>query len=240
MAEPASLRSLREVVFWPALAASWPWRLGHKLLDEIARRTGLYDAEVDAALASASTVTSIEDSADWKRRCRLTRLIDYCDLFLVRTRSRRWIAKHVDVTGKWPDRGPFIAMTFHWGRTVVDRAHALARNASALRRVVRRAGLDDWSYAADESVRSAIQLSAGMARLAVESRLPVVAFEMGVDFATGRRSLRIEPPFVATDEQDFAHRLALIMTRILRRDSAAWHFSHLAGHFFGPPAAVRE
>jgi hypothetical protein len=86
----------------------------------------------------------------------------------------------------------------------------------------------------------AIRLPAGMARVAAESRVPVVAFEMGVDFTTGRRKLRIEPPFVAASEQDFADRIALIMTRVLRRDSAAWHFSHLAKHFFGSPATARD
>lgn len=296
MAEPSSLRTLREVVFWPALAASVPWRAGYKLLDSIAHRTSLYEADADAALAGASCVTTIGDSADWKRRYRLTRLIDYCDLFLARTRTARWFAKHVDVIGAWPARGPFIAMTFHWGAGLwsIEHMHShgvpvhfvavrtrreefgkdwLAyRYARARNRTVERAGGAPIIYTggATDSIRRAladghavvalydvpapmtgrtlqtkvcdraIRLPAGMARLAVESHATVVAFEMGIDFATGRRKLRIEPPFVATSEQDFADRLALIMTRVLRRDSAAWHFSHLAKHFFGSPSTARD
>ena len=78
-----------------------------------------------------------------------------------------------------------------------------------------------------------IELPAGIAQVAVESKAPVVPFEMGIDFASGRRQLRIDPPFVAADEQQFADRVASVMTRILRRDSAEWHFSHLAEQFFG-------
>ena len=63
----------------------------------------------------AAMVAPIGDAREWKKRYRLIRLVDHCDLFLVRTRTRRWFRKHVDVDGAWPASGPFIAMTFHWG-----------------------------------------------------------------------------------------------------------------------------
>jgi hypothetical protein len=109
------MTTFREVVAWPLLAALMPWRVGFRLLDAVATRAELHPEATAAALAGAASIGPVGDPVDWARRYRLTRLVDHCDLFLVRTRGRRWFARHVTVEGEWPRDGPFIAMTFHWG-----------------------------------------------------------------------------------------------------------------------------
>jgi hypothetical protein len=111
----ASLRTLREKVLLPALAATLPWVWGFKLLKKFATSDALYAQLTEAACNGTMMVAPISDIPAWKQHYRLIHLVDHCDLFLVRTRSRRWFRKHVDVDGAWPSSGPFIAMTFHWG-----------------------------------------------------------------------------------------------------------------------------
>lgn len=109
------MRTLREKVLLPALAAMLPWALGFRLLRKFAANEDLYPELAETACSGATMVSPISDIRKWKRRYRLIRLVDHCDMFLVRTRSRGWFRKYVDVDGAWPKSGPFIAMTFHWG-----------------------------------------------------------------------------------------------------------------------------
>jgi len=290
-AAPTSLRTFRDVIFRPALAACFPWTKGFAFLNRIAAREDVFPESTAEAIAGAASVAPIADERDWKRRYRLTRLVDHCDLFLMRTRGRRWFERHVDVEGEWPAKGPFIAMTFHWGaglwalgcmhesgvpvRFVAARMDkeqlrdhpVVARYARWRLRTVERAGGGPVIYTggASAAIQRAladghavvalydipavmtsktlwttvcgrpVALPAGMANLAVESGVPVIAFEMGFDYRTGRRQLRIEPAFVPVSAQDFADRLAVSMTRLLGIDTAAWHFSALAPHFFRTP-----
>lgn len=284
-------RTFRETVSWPALAASLPWEHGFSLLDRIARRDDVYAESTVEALAGARSFASIDDELDWKRRHRLTRLVDHTDLFLIRTRGHRWFARHVEVEGKFPADGPYIAMTFHWGaglwaisrmhesgvpvhfvsaRVVREHFHgdAVAYRYALLRyRTVERAGgapviFTGGASVAIESALSAghvvvalydipavtnttlvttvcgrrIELPAGMANIAMRTGVPVVGFDMGLDYRSGRRQLHVEPAFQPSSAQEFADRLGRTMTRLLTTDSAAWHFSGLAPQFFGTPA----
>jgi hypothetical protein len=289
MSVRSRLATFRELIFWPALAAVLPWRLGFRLLDGIASRGELYCAPTAEAIAGAASVTPIDDERDWKRRYRLTRLVDHCDMFLMRLRGRRWFEKNVEVEGEWPASGPFVAMTFHWGAGLwalrqMHQSGATVRLVAApmtqdqvradpvgglyarwrFRAVelagggpviftggacvfaIRRALADGHAVVAlydipagmtSKTLRTTVcgrpvSLPAGMATLAVKAGVPVVAFEMAVDYLTGRRRLRIEPAFTPASPQEFADRLADSMTRLLGLDTAAWHFSGLAPHFF--------
>ena len=287
------LRTLKESVVLPALAAALPWAWGFALLRRFAAGDDLYPELAQAACDGAATVCPVGDRRAWKQRYRLIRLVDHCDMFLVRTRSRRWFHRHVDVEGAWPASGPFIAMTFHWGAGLwalddlrasgvparflsarIDPAgfngdwvaHAYARSRN---RTVESAGGAPVIYTggATQAIRRAldeshavvalydipatpdhatlrtmvcgrvVELPAGLANLAVTTGVPIVPFSMGVDCATGRRQLRIDDAFRPANAQDFADRLADALTRLIRTDTAAWHFSALAPQFFAATAA---
>ena len=294
MSVPNSFATFRELIFWPALAAALPWRLGFRLLNAIASSGELACAPTAVAIAGAASVAPIGDEQDWKRRYRLTKLVDHCDMFLMRIRGRRWFARYVDVEGEWPARGPFVAMTFHWGAGLwaLAQMHESGVAARLLAAPMTKDQIRDdpvagfyarWRFRSVElaaggpviytggacvfAIRRAlaqadavvalydipagltsktvrtivcgrpVSLPAGMASLAVKAGVPVVAFAMGLDHRTGRRQLQIEPAFVARNAQEFADRLAESMTRLLKTDTAAWHFSALAPHFFCAPPA---
>ncbi len=108
---------------WPLLAAALPWPAAFALLSRVARSdAAIFDAEA-AAWAQAAALGGArlpESSADadettWRRAWRLVQLVDHADLFLARTRSDRWLDRHVDVHGAWPVGGAFLALTVHWG-----------------------------------------------------------------------------------------------------------------------------
>ena len=281
-------------MLWPALGAALPWTAGFRLLDRIARDRALYRQATSEARHGAATIAPIDRDSAWDRRYRLTRLVDHCDMLLMNTRSQRWFRRFVDVAGVWPEKGPFIAMTFHWGAglwALADMherglaAHFVAaridpnqfghdwvahRYAKWRNRTVERAGGAPIIYTggASAGIRSAlsagrvvvalydvpasmtsstlqttvcgrpVRLPAGMANLAAQTRVPVVGFDMGIDYTTGRRKLRIERPFIAANAQDFADRLAAAMTRLLHLDTAAWHFSGLAPQFFAADPTI--
>jgi phosphatidylinositol dimannoside acyltransferase len=291
---PTRLRNLRDAVLLPALAAALPWAWGFGLLRKFAASSDLYPELTDVACNGAMTVSPISDISEWKRRFRLIRLVDHCDMYLVRTRSRRWFCQHVDVDGTWPKSGPFIAMTFHWGAGLwaladlhsvgipvrflsarIDKsqfqgdwvAHTYARCRN---RTVQSAGGAPVIYTggATQSIRDAlaqghvvaalydipadkaratlltkvcgrpVEFPAGLANLAVASGVPVVPFAMGLDYQSGRRQLKIEESFHPASAQDFADRLAESLTRLIRQDTCAWHFSGYAPLFFAAGAAA--
>lgn len=282
------LRTLRETVLLPALAAALPWTWGFRLLRRFAANADLFPELTDAACNGAQTVSPIDDVTAWKQRYRLIRLVDHCDMFLLRTRSRRWLRKHADVEGAWPANGPFIAMSFHWGQGIwaladlhsigppvrllaakldksefgddwVSYAYARSRNRTVelaagapiiyvggARRLLERALADghivlalyDLPPTAGHSTLltkvcdRVIKLPAGLANLAAASGVPIVPFSLGIDYDSGRRQLRIEEPFLPASAQEFADRLAVSLTRLIRMDTAAWHLSSHAPHFF--------
>ena len=128
------------------MAAALPWAWGFGLLRKFAANDDLYPELTEAACNGAMMVSPISDIREWKRRYRLIRLVDHCDMFLVRTRTRRWFRKHVDVDGAWPNSGPFIAMTFHWGAGLwaLDHLRSLGHSARFL-----SARLDEAQFQGD-------------------------------------------------------------------------------------------
>ena len=287
-------RTLRETVLVPALAAGLPWAWGFALLKKFAATADLFPELTDAACKGALTVSAIDDITAWKQRYRLIRLVDHCDMFLLRTRSRTWLRKHADVEGDWPAKGPFIAMSFHWGQGIWALAdlHSIGPPVRLLAaRLDRSAFGKDWvSYAyarsrnrtvesaagapiiyvggATQAVRRAlvdghivlalydlppteghstlltrvcgrlIKLPSGLAKLAAASGVPIVPFSLGIDYQSGRRQLRIEEPFHPASAQEFADRLALSLTRLIQKDTAAWHLSSHAPYFFAADSDV--
>ncbi len=91
----------------------------------------VFPQETEQALAG---VRSIEPSADekaWQNAHRLVRLVDHADLYLSILRSDRWLARHVTVEGRWPERGPFLAAFFHWGAGLWGLRHLSHHRHSA-------------------------------------------------------------------------------------------------------------
>ena len=109
-------RDLVELVLAPSIAAVLPWPVAFRLFQKLARWRFLYRAPVERALAQARQRGWVEDEADWVWKRRLVTLVDHADLYLARTRSNRWMARHLMVQGAWPAPDePAVLCTFHWG-----------------------------------------------------------------------------------------------------------------------------
>jgi hypothetical protein len=66
-----------------------------------------------------------DDPTTWLAMRRLVTLVDHADFYLERTRSNRWLRKHVDTEGVWPQPGePAVLLTFHWGAGLWALRHA--------------------------------------------------------------------------------------------------------------------
>lgn len=110
------LRDFVEVVLLPGLAAVLPWTLAFAIFTRLARWSWLYRAPSQRALAEAQARGWVQDPATWLRNRKLTTLVDHADHYLARTRSDRWMDRHLVVDGKWPEPGQAsLALTFHWG-----------------------------------------------------------------------------------------------------------------------------
>jgi hypothetical protein len=128
------LRILLELFVIPGACALMPWTLGYRWLRLWSRCEWLYRPEWRAALAEAQRWVPIEDAACWARDYRSYRLLDHADFWLSRTRSHRWLARHVDMAGAWPLREQAaVGVFFHWsgGMWAVRSLHA-AGPASAV------------------------------------------------------------------------------------------------------------
>lgn len=110
-------RDLLELVLVPGLAALLPWPVCFRLFRWGCRLDILYRNECRDALAQAHAYGCVPgDAARWLQTCRLVTLIDNADFYLSRTRSDRWMTRHLHVTGEWPSPGvASLLCTFHWG-----------------------------------------------------------------------------------------------------------------------------
>lgn len=125
-------RDLLELVVLPGLAAVMPWRIGFRLLRRLAGMFRPYAETGRLALAQASSRGWVGDAVHWSRVRRLVTLVDHADLYLSRTRTDAWLARHVDVEGEWPRAGqPGIIFTFHWGAGMWGLRHARAHGLLA-------------------------------------------------------------------------------------------------------------
>ena len=128
----AELRDLFEVVLVPGLAAILPWSIAFRIFRRIAGMDWLYRDVTDNAYAQARRLGWAEHADDWRRRRRLTALVDHADHYLSRTRSDAWMASHMDIDGQWPDPAqPGLGLTFHWGAGMWGLRHAAANGLKA-------------------------------------------------------------------------------------------------------------
>lgn len=105
-----------EFVLLPGLAAILPWRLCYRVFRWASRFEALYRDRWAPALEQARRHGWVSDARIWGRHARIIAMVDHADLWLVRTRSNRWLARHGDRVGGWPPAGQsFIGYTFHWG-----------------------------------------------------------------------------------------------------------------------------
>jgi hypothetical protein len=109
-------RDLLELVLLPGLAALLPWRWCFALYRRLAHWRWLYRDACERAVREARARGVVDDEARWHWMQRLVRLVDHADYYLSRTRSNRWLARHVAVDGAWPqpDRAAILC-SFHWG-----------------------------------------------------------------------------------------------------------------------------
>ncbi len=108
-------QDLLELFVAPGSAALLPWRLAAAWLRRLAACEALYREETLAARAQAARAPGSAVDQSWVRRFRFVKLVDHADLYFSLTRGDAWLDTCVEVRGRWPARGPFIAFTFHWG-----------------------------------------------------------------------------------------------------------------------------
>lgn len=110
------LRVLVERWLVPALIALLPWSLGFRVARRLARWPWFFRERVDATLAIAQRYGMVGDPARFAAEQRLYHLVDHVDLFLLKWRSDRYLDRHFDIEGQWPEgRDPLITLSFHWG-----------------------------------------------------------------------------------------------------------------------------
>ena len=109
-----TLRNFVNLFLVPGLLALLPWRIGFRVLRWLSRWDRLYRPELDAVSQGMTRAGLPPPTPSFLRLQRFLRLVDHCDLYLSNTRSDRFLKRHVEVVGDWPD-APFLAATFHWG-----------------------------------------------------------------------------------------------------------------------------
>lgn len=112
----------------PGLAIFMPWPLCFRIFRLATRFDFLYRDPVHRGLEQAEKLGQIEgDRKVWAQHLRLVRLVDQADLFLVKTRTNAWLARHVNVEGNWPEAGKAgFLCCFHWGAGIWSLRHARA------------------------------------------------------------------------------------------------------------------
>ena len=92
-------RDLLELVLVPGLAAILPWGLCFRIFRFLSRFDLLYRQDCSEAIRNAEALGWIRgDRTRWIQTRRLVTLIDHADFYLSRTRSNRWIARHMALT----------------------------------------------------------------------------------------------------------------------------------------------
>ncbi len=130
-------RDLFELLLVPGLAAVLPWRFCFRLFRWICFHTDfLYREPCDRALAQARARgwvgSGANDASMWRATRRLVTLIDHADFWLERSRSDRWMRRHLQVDGNWPTPNQAAVLcTFHWGAGMWALRHAGAAGLRA-------------------------------------------------------------------------------------------------------------
>lgn len=125
-------RDLAELILLPGVPALLPWNIGFRVLRRLAWWLQPYGETCRLAQEQAAARGWVGDAAHWSLVRRLVTLVDHADLYLARTRSDAWMARHLDVEGKWPAPGqPGLLCTFHWGAGMWGLRHARAAGLTA-------------------------------------------------------------------------------------------------------------
>ena len=125
-------RDLFELVLLPALAVFLPWRIAFKLLRRAALHFNPYQAAGNAAQEQANSRGWMGNANRWALVRRLVTLVDHADLYLAKTRSDAWMARHLHVQGEWPAPGQAgLICTFHLGAGMWGLRHARASGLKA-------------------------------------------------------------------------------------------------------------
>ncbi len=124
----SEMRDALELLVLPGLAAVLPWSLCFAIFKWLARSCRwLYRDACERSLEKARARGWAGDPAEWIARRRLVTLVDHADYYLSRTRSARWLDRHMDVQGAWPEPGKrAVLCTFHWGAGMWGLRHVRA------------------------------------------------------------------------------------------------------------------
>lgn len=274
----ASVRTFVELFLLPGMAAVLPWRWCFKLFRRVAASSALYP-EVDWMLRCAREIGVVQDEREWRSALRLTRIFSFADLYLSMFRSDRWMRRHVDVSGRWPE-GAFLAVTYHWGAGLWALRHLTAQGKRSsflsirfdramfqgsrvrywyallrTRETSRAGGGAEPIFTGGSAERIALthrnnvcvtalldvppkpgqatfpvlllgrpaELRRGLARVAIDEKIPVVMFSMHLDRDSGRLKLRIAGPLPAASEAELMTHMAADFCAALDRDPASWH-----------------
>jgi hypothetical protein len=104
-----------ELLVLPAAACLLPWSWVYRLARQLSRAPWLYREVTNQAQAAATATGLFKTDNVWRRHYRLNKLVDGTDPWLSRFRRDRWMDRHLDVVGDWPDDRPFLATSLHWG-----------------------------------------------------------------------------------------------------------------------------
>lgn len=119
------LRDALELVLIPGLAVVLPWRLCFWLFKMLAHWNWLYRQACDADWQQAYLKGMAPNRETWLWQRRLLQIVDHADHYLFRTRSDKWLRRHVHVQGDWRELGePGFLFTFHWGAGMWGLRHA--------------------------------------------------------------------------------------------------------------------
>jgi phosphatidylinositol dimannoside acyltransferase len=110
------IRDLIELVLVPSLAIILPWTWCYRVFLLLSRCEWLYWADGIAHCERAREFGWVKDAEDFRRKWRLMSMVDQADFYLALFRSNRWMRRHMDVEGNWPEPGKAAVLcTFHWG-----------------------------------------------------------------------------------------------------------------------------
>jgi lauroyl/myristoyl acyltransferase len=109
-------RVLIERFIVPILIAILPWWLGFRIARRLAHIPWFFRERVEQTVAVATRYGMVDDPVRFAFEQRLVHIVDQADMYLLKLRSDRFIDRHFDIEGQWPEgAGSMIALSFHWG-----------------------------------------------------------------------------------------------------------------------------
>lgn len=209
------LRDLLELVLLPGLAALLPWGLCFALFKRMARWPWLYREATESALREAKLRGwGGDDERHWLWERKLFTLVDHADHYLGLFRTDRWMQKHMDVRGAWPQaHGALLLATFHWGAGYWGLRHAAARG---LRPHALVASLNALAYEG----RTVLTHYARARNRNVQNTLKAALIDTKRGLRTLVKAVRNHEPLLAVLDVPADDNSAAFITRILGMEAA--------------------